>query len=85
MEKKITKKKENKQVIVKKSLRNFLEEKGNEAELESLRKFPDSDYSVKVSAYNKVRAKLESVIAFLDALYEIEENDDNVNLVVKRK
>lgn len=64
-------------------LTDFLEEKGDEAELDSLRKTPDGKYEVKPSAYNRQKAKLEWVIAFLDDLYEIKQEGEEVSLVLK--
>lgn len=74
-----------KQVPQRKSLSEFLEEEGKNTELKFQREGNDLDREVKPSSYLGRMAKLEWIIAFLDALYEIEENGGIIKIVKKKK
>lgn len=66
-----------------KTLTDFLTEKGKDIQIKSLELTPNKEYVVKPSAYNSLKAKVDWVIALLDDIYEIEQTDDEVFLVKK--
>lgn len=66
-------------------LKKFLEIKGNEAELNSHRKFPENKYTPTLSGVNSIQIRLAYLTLLLNDLYEIEEEGEKIWLVPKVK
>lgn len=66
------------------TLEESLNEIGEEAEFESLKKFNDKENMVKVSKYNNLRAKTLWLIELLNEYFEVEKEGDNHILKLKK-
>lgn len=66
------------------TLEESLNEIGEEAEFESLKKFNDKEIMVKVSKYNNLRAKTLWLIELLNEYFEVEKEGDNHTLKLKK-
>lgn len=66
------------------TLEESLNEIGEEAEFESLKKFNDKEIMVKVSKYNNLRAKTLWLIELLNEYFEVEKEGDNCTLKLKK-
>lgn len=66
------------------TLEESLNEIGEEAEFESLKKFNDKEIMVKVSKYNNLRAKTLWLMELLNEYFEVEKEGDNHTLKLKK-
>lgn len=68
-----------------KTLREFLQQKGETQERESMINYPDDEYGVKLSNYKDTLAKLLWLISLLNDIYQVEEKDGEPFLVKKEE
>ena len=66
------------EVEKRKTLEDFLKEKADEAELNSLRKYSEDDYAVKIAAFHRLATKGDWMIDLLADRDEVEETENGV-------
>lgn len=63
---------------------DFLEQKGKEAELNSLRHYPDEDSVVRLSRFRHRSHQIDWIIWILSQVYEVEEKNGKPILKLKK-